>query len=98
MELGVAFQYLKGGHKEEGDRLFSEVCFDRTWRNGFKQKERRGGRSLVPVHIQGQVGIQGHIQGWMVFCIPDLTIGIPTNDRGVGLDELQESFPTQMIL
>ena len=88
MELGVAFQYLKGGHKEEGDRLFSEVCFDRTWRNGFKQKERRGGRSLVPVHIQG----------WMVFCIPDLTIGIPTNDRGVGLDELQESFPTQMIL
>ena len=25
-DLRVAFQYLKGGYKKEGDRLFSRVC------------------------------------------------------------------------
>ena len=29
-DLRVAFQYLKGGCKKEGDRLFSGVCGDRT--------------------------------------------------------------------
>ena len=36
----MAFQYLKGSCKQEGDRLFSRVCCDRTKRNGFKIKER----------------------------------------------------------
>ena len=35
-DLRVAFQYLKGGYKKEGDRLFSRVCCDRTRRNGLK--------------------------------------------------------------
>ena len=35
----MAFQYLKGGYKKEGDRLFSSVCCDRTRGNGFKPKE-----------------------------------------------------------
>ena len=39
--LIVAFQYLKGGYKKEGDRLFSRVCCNRMRRNGFKLKEGR---------------------------------------------------------
>lgn len=38
MELEVTFQYLKEGFKEEGDRLFSKVCFDRTRRNVSNKK------------------------------------------------------------
>ena len=37
----VAFQYLKGSYRKEGDRLFSRVCGDRTRGNGFKLKEGR---------------------------------------------------------
>jgi len=37
----VAFQYLKGSDRKEGDRLFSRVCGDRTRGNGFKFKECR---------------------------------------------------------
>ena len=37
----MAFQYLKGGYRKEGDRLFSRVCCNRTRRNGFKLKEAR---------------------------------------------------------
>jgi len=40
-ELVVAFQYLKGAHKKDGDRLFSSACCDRTRGNGFKLKEGR---------------------------------------------------------
>jgi len=39
--LIAAFQYLKGGYKKEGDRLFSRVCCDRTRGNGFKLKKKR---------------------------------------------------------
>ena len=35
----MAFQYLEGGYREEGDRLCSRVCGDRTRGNGFKLKE-----------------------------------------------------------
>ena len=34
-DLSVAFQYLKGGCKKEGDQFFSRVCYDRTGGNGF---------------------------------------------------------------
>jgi len=37
----VAFQYLKGRYRKEGDRLFSRVCGNRTRGNGFKHKEGR---------------------------------------------------------
>ena len=37
----LAFQYLKGAYKEEGDRLFNRACSDRTRGNGFKLKEGR---------------------------------------------------------
>jgi len=40
-DLRAAFQYLKGGCKKEGDRLFSRVCCDRTRGNGFTLQEGR---------------------------------------------------------
>jgi len=40
-DLLVAFQYLKGAYKKDGDKLFSRLCCDRTRSNGFKLK---GGR------------------------------------------------------
>ena len=40
-DLIVAFQYLKGAYKKDGDRLFSKVCSNRTRSNGFNLKEGR---------------------------------------------------------
>ncbi|KAK4822951.1 hypothetical protein QYF61_024248 [Mycteria americana] len=40
-DLVVAFQYLKGAYKKDGDRLFSRACSNRTRGNGFKLKEGR---------------------------------------------------------
>ena len=35
-DLVVAFQYLKGAYKQEGERLFTRVDSDRTRGNSFK--------------------------------------------------------------
>ena len=35
-DLTVAFQYLKGAYKQEGEQLFTRVDSDRTMGNGFK--------------------------------------------------------------
>ena len=35
-DLIVAFQYLKGAYKQEGEWLFTRVDSDRTRGNGFK--------------------------------------------------------------
>ena len=40
-DLSGAFQYLKGGYRKEGDKLFSRVCCDKTNGKGFKLKEGR---------------------------------------------------------
>ena len=37
----VAFQYLKGAYKQEGERLFTRVDSDRTRENGFKLRQWR---------------------------------------------------------
>jgi len=37
----AAFQYLKAAYKEDGDKLFSRACCNRTRGNGFKLKEGR---------------------------------------------------------
>ena len=42
-DLRVAFQYLKGSCKKEGDRLFGRVCVGRT--RGYT--DRKWGRSLL---------------------------------------------------
>ena len=40
-DLIVAFQYLKGAYKQEGERLFTRVDSDRTRGNGFKLRHGR---------------------------------------------------------
>ena len=40
-DLTVAFQYLKGAYKQEGEWLFTRVDSDRTRGNGFKLKQGR---------------------------------------------------------
>jgi len=39
-DLIVAFQYLKGAYKQEGERLFTRVDSDRKRGNGFKLRQR----------------------------------------------------------
>ena len=40
-DLIVAFQYLKGIYKQEGERLFTRLDSDRTRWNGFKLRQGR---------------------------------------------------------
>ena len=40
-DIIVAFQYLKGAYKQEGERLFVRVDSDRTRGNGFKLRQGR---------------------------------------------------------
>ena len=40
-DLIVAFQYLKGAYKQEGERLFMRVDIDRTRGKGFELRQGR---------------------------------------------------------
>ena len=40
-DLRVAFQYLKGSYRKEGDGLFSRICCDWKKGNGYKLREGR---------------------------------------------------------
>jgi len=40
-DLIAAFHYIMGAYKEDGERLFTRACSDRTKGNSFKMKESR---------------------------------------------------------
>ena len=77
-DLIVAYQYLKGAYKQEGEQLFMRVDSDRTRENGLKLRQgrfrldikrrfftqREGGEALEQV-AQGDCGcpIPGGTQG-----------------------------------
>jgi len=48
----VAFQYLRGATRKEGDRLFSRVCGDRRRGNDFKLEEGRFSLDLRKKSLQ----------------------------------------------
>jgi len=51
-DLTVAFQYLKGAYRKDGENIFSRASCDRTGSNGFKLREGRFrqiyGRNFLP--------------------------------------------------
>jgi len=38
-DFTVAFQYLKGAYRKNGEKIFSRVCCNRTRSDGFKLRE-----------------------------------------------------------
>ena len=95
----VAFHFLKGAYKQEGERLFMRMDSDRTRGNGLKLRQERlkldimskfftqeGGDALEQ-DGQGGCGcpIPGGIQG-QAGCgsgQPGLVVGDPAHSRGV---------------
>ena len=72
---------LRGGHKEE-------ICYAEGG-EALAQAAQREDQCLIPGNIQGLVG-----WGWEQ---PGLVEGVPTLDRGLELDDILRSLPTQTI-
>ena len=108
--MRAAFQYLKGSYRKEGDRLFSQVCGDRTRGNGFKLKEGKFRLDIRKKSVTVRM-----VRHWNILPSdvidalsletfkantdhPDLAVDVPVCCRGGGLDGLQRSLPTLRVL
>ena len=94
----AAFQYIKGVYKQDGERLFTRSCSDRTRDNSFKLKDdsfrleeffyNEGGETLEQV-AQRSCGcpIIGSVHGQVGqgFEQPDLVEDVPAHSKG-GMD------------
>jgi len=67
----VAFHYLKGAYKQEGERLFTRVDSDRTRRNGFKL-----GQGRFRLDIRKKVFTQRVVTEWNRW--PKEVVGAPS--------------------
>jgi len=101
-DLIVAFQYLQGAYKKDGDRLFSRACYDRTGGNGFNLKEDKfrldirkkfftmrvvKHRHRLPTVVV-DAPVPGNIQGQVGWGSeqPDLVADVPAHCTRVELD------------
>ena len=55
----MAFQYLRGANRQEGNQLFTGPDSDRTRGNGFKLKEGR-----LRLDVRKRVFTQRVVRGW----------------------------------
>ena len=103
-DLIVAFQYIKGGYKKNGRRLFVKACSGRTRRNSFKLKEAR-----CRLNIQKKFFTMMVVRYWNRFpreavlasSLEVLKVrleDVPAHGWGLGQDDLWRSLPTQAIL
>ena len=107
-DLIVTFPYLKGGCKKEGDRLFSRVCCGRTKASDFKLKEGRCISFLtvrvvkhwhrLPVGVVDAPSLETLRVRLDRAVSTDGAVGIPVHCRGVELDGLKSSLPSQTVL
>ena len=113
VDLIVAFQYLKGGYKKEGHRLFSGFCHNRTRGNGFKLKE--GTFRLDKFFRKKNLQVVRHWNRLPSVVVDAssletlkmkldkalgslISCGVPIHCREVWLNGLQRSLPTLRIL
>jgi len=54
-DLIEAIQYIKGGYKHDGERLFTKACSDRIRGSGFKLKEGRSRLDIRKKFFTGRV-------------------------------------------
>ncbi|KAK4825826.1 hypothetical protein QYF61_002949 [Mycteria americana] len=59
-DLIVAFHYIKGAYKKDGERLFTQACSDRTRGNSFKLKEE--GKARRRLCSKAQLAAIDHAQ------------------------------------
>ena len=101
-DLTVAFQYMKGAYKQEGERLFMRVDSDRIRGNGFKLGQGKFGLYIRRTFFTQRVvthwnrllrrlscSIPGSIQG-QAGCgsgQPGLLVGDPAHSRGLKPDD-----------
>ena len=69
-DLIVAFQYLKGAYKQEGEWLFTRVDSDKTRGNGFKLRQGR-----VRLDIRRNLFTQRVMRHWNR--LPNKVVGAP---------------------